>query len=65
MKPTRSLSAADRAARSKLLRRLAGAKRVEVMLKPEAALALATLRKRSGSTYSTIIESALLAAGGR
>jgi hypothetical protein len=65
MKPTRSLSAADRAARSKLRRRLAGAKRIEAMLKPEAAAALLGLRKRTGSTYSAIIESALVAASKR
>jgi hypothetical protein len=58
-------SAAARSARSKLLRRLAGAKRVEVMLKPEPAKALLGLRKRTGSTYSAIIEEALLAASKR
>jgi hypothetical protein len=54
MKPTRSLSAA-RAARSKFLRRLAGAKRIEAMLKPEAAKALATLRKRTGHPHSAAL----------
>jgi hypothetical protein len=58
-------SAADRAARSKLLRRLAGAKRIEAMLKPEAAKALATLRKRTGHPHSVIIEAALIAASKR
>jgi hypothetical protein len=43
----------------------AGAKRVEVMLQPEAAAVLAALRKRTGSMYSAIIEGALLAAAGR
>jgi hypothetical protein len=58
-------SAAARAAKSKLLRRLAGAKRVEAMLKPEAAKALIELRKRSDGTYSAIIEEALIAASKR
>jgi hypothetical protein len=47
------------------LRRLAGHKRIEVTLKPEPVKALALLRKRTGSTYSAIVEEALLAAAGR
>jgi hypothetical protein len=35
------------------------------MLKPEAAKALADLRKRTGRNYTVIIESALLAASKR
>jgi hypothetical protein len=58
-------SAADRSARSKLRRRLAGHKRIEVMLQPEAAKALLGLRKRTGHPYSVIIDSALLAAAGQ
>jgi len=50
-----------RAARSLLRRRLAGAKRIEAVLKPEAAAALADLHQRSGRTYSAIIEGLLLA----
>jgi hypothetical protein len=73
MKPTNtrgrarpnSLSGTDRAARSLLRRRLAGAKRIEAVLKPEAAAALLGLRKRTGRTYSAIIEEALLAASKR
>ena len=49
------------AARSLLRRRLAGAKRIEAVLKPEAAAALAELRERTGRTYSAIIEGLLLA----
>jgi hypothetical protein len=44
-----------------LRRRLAGAKRIEAVLKPEAAAALADLRQRTGRTYSAIIEGLLLA----
>ena len=54
-------SGTARAARSLLRRQLAGAKRIEAVLKPEAAAALADLRKRTGSTYSAIIEGLLLA----
>ena len=66
MKPmsTRRLkgsSGTARAARSLLRRRLAGAKRIEAVLKPEAAAALADLRERTGGTYSAIIEGLLLA----
>lgn len=57
----RGLSGTARAARSLLRRRLAGAKRIEAVLKPEAAAALMDLRKRSGRTYSAIIEGLLLA----
>ena len=49
-------SGTARAARSLLRRRLAGAKRIEAVLKPEAAAALAELRERTGRTYSAIIE---------
>jgi hypothetical protein len=59
------LSGTARAARSLLRRRLAGAKRIEAVLKPEAAAALADLRTRTGHTYSAIIEEALLAASKR
>ena len=62
--PTRGLSGTARAARSLLRRRLAGAKRVEAVLKPEAAAALAELRERTGRTYSAIIEGLLLAEHG-
>jgi hypothetical protein len=48
-----------------LQRKLAGAKRIEVVLKPPVAKALATLRTRTGWTYSAIIEAALLAASKR
>jgi len=41
------------------------AKRIEAVLKPEAAAALADLRKRTGHTYAAIIEEALLAASKR
>jgi hypothetical protein len=61
----RALSGAARAARSKLRRRLAGAKRIEAVLKPEAAGALAALRERTGATASEIIEAALIAASKR
>ena len=54
-----------RAARSLLRRKLGGGKRIEAVLKPEAAAALADLRERTGSTYKTIIEGALLAASKR
>ncbi|MDQ3776139.1 MAG: hypothetical protein M3461_18205 [Pseudomonadota bacterium] len=54
-------SGTARAARSLLLRQLAGAKRIEAVLKPEGAAALADLRKRTGRTYSAIIEGLLLA----
>jgi hypothetical protein len=57
----RGSSGTARAARSLLRRRLAGAKRIEAVLKPEAAAALADLRKRTGSTYSAIIEGLVLA----
>jgi hypothetical protein len=59
------LSGTARAARSLLRRRLAGAKRIEAVLKPEAAKALIDLRERTGRTYSSIIEAALLAASKR
>ena len=59
------LSGTARAARSLLRRKLGGAKRIEAVLKPEAAAALTTLRERTGSTYKTIIEAALLAASKR
>jgi hypothetical protein len=61
----RGSSGTTRAARSLLRRQLAGAKRIEAVLKPEAAAALAALRKRTGSTYSAIIEEALLGASKR
>jgi hypothetical protein len=59
--PSRGLSGTARAARSVLRRRLAGAKRIEAVLKPEAAAALAGLRKRTGCTCTAIIEGLLLA----
>jgi hypothetical protein len=58
----RASSGAARAARSLLRRRLEGAKRIEAVLRPEFARALTALQQRSGSTYSSIIEEALLAA---
>jgi hypothetical protein len=58
-------SAADRAARSKFLRRLAGAKRIEAMLRPEAAKALAAMQQKTGCTATALIETALLAASRR
>ena len=58
----KGLSGTARAARSLLRRRLAGAKRIEAVLKPEAAAALADLREVTGSSYKSIIEEALLAA---
>ena len=61
----RASSGTARAARSLLRRQLAGAKRIEAVLKPEAAAALIDLRKRSGRTYSAIIEEALVAASKR
>jgi hypothetical protein len=57
----RGSSGSARGARSLLRRRLAGAKRIEAVLKPEAAAALADLRQRTGRTYSAIIEGLLLA----
>ena len=54
-------SGTARAARSLLRRKLAGAKRIEAVLKPEAAAALKDLRERTGRTYSAIIEELLLA----
>lgn len=57
----RGSSASDRAAKSLLRRRLAGAKRIEAVLKPEAVKALSDLQERTGSTYSAIIEGLLLA----
>jgi hypothetical protein len=57
----RGSSGTARAARSLLRRRLAGAKRIEAVLKPEAAAALTELRERSGRTYSAIIEGLLIA----
>ncbi|MDQ3777202.1 MAG: hypothetical protein M3461_24020 [Pseudomonadota bacterium] len=57
----RGLSGTARAARSLLRRRLAGAKRIEAVLKPEAAAALAGLGERTGRTCSAIIEGLLLA----
>ena len=59
--PPSSSSGTGRAARSLLRRRLAGAKRIEAVLKPEAAAALADLQQRSGRTYSAIIEGLLVA----
>jgi hypothetical protein len=59
--PPRGLSGNARAARSLLRRRFAGAKRIEAVLKPEAAAALAELREHTGRTYSAIIEGLLLA----
>jgi hypothetical protein len=53
--------ATARAARSLLRRRLAGAKRIDAVLKPEAAAALTDLRQRTGRTYSAIIETLVLA----
>jgi len=61
----RGSSGTARAARSLLRRRLAGAKRIEAVLKPEAAAALTDLQQRTGRTYSAIIEEALLAASKR
>jgi hypothetical protein len=58
--PPRGSSGTALAARSLLRRQLAGAKRIEAVLKPEAAAALAYLRKRTGRTYSAI-EGLLLA----
>jgi len=52
-------------ARSLLRRRLAGAKRIEAVLKPDAAAALADLRQRTGRTYAAIIVEALLVASKR
>jgi hypothetical protein len=63
--PPRGSSGTTRAARSLLRRQLAGAKRIEAVLKPEAAAALADLRQRTGRTYSAIIEEALVAASKR
>jgi hypothetical protein len=60
-----ALSGTARAARSLLRRKLAGAKRIEAVLKPEAAAALIDLQKGTGRTYSAIIEEALLAASKR
>jgi hypothetical protein len=54
-------SGTARAARSLLRRKLAGAKRIEAVLKPEAAAALNDLRQRTGRTYSAIIEGLVLA----
>jgi hypothetical protein len=59
--PPRGLSGTERAARSLLRRRQAGAKRIEAVLKPEAAKALSVLQRRTGRTYSAIIEGLLLA----
>jgi hypothetical protein len=59
--PPRASSGAARAATSLLRRKLAGAKRVEAVLKPEAAAALTELRQRTDRTYSAIIEGLLLA----
>jgi hypothetical protein len=47
-------SGTARAARSLLRRQLAGAKRIEAVLKPEAAAALIDLQKGTGRTYSAI-----------
>jgi hypothetical protein len=44
-----------------LRRRLASAKRIEAVLKPEVAAVLIGLRERTGPTYSAIIEGLLLA----
>jgi hypothetical protein len=57
----KGLSGTARAARSLLRRRLAGAKRIETVLKPEAAAALIDLQKGTGRTYAAIIEGLLLA----
>ena len=59
--PPGGSSGTARAAMSLLRRRLAGAKRIEAVLKPEAAAALTDLRQRTGRTYSAIIEGLLLA----
>ncbi|MGH8627873.1 MAG: hypothetical protein ACREYC_22255 [Gammaproteobacteria bacterium] len=59
--PARGLSGTARAARSLLRRRQAGVKRIEAVLKPEAARALADLGTRTGRTYLSIIEGLLLA----
>ena len=59
--PPRGLSGTARAAHSLLRRKLAGAKRIEAVLEPEAAAALVDLRERTGGTYSAIIERLLLA----
>jgi hypothetical protein len=58
-------SGTARAARSLLRCRLSGAKPIEAVLKPEAAGALADLRKRTGRTYSAIIEGLLVAGHAR
>jgi hypothetical protein len=57
----RGSSGTDRAARSLVRRRLAGAKRIEAVLKPEAAAALIDLRKVTGRSYKQIIEAPLIA----
>lgn len=44
-----------------LRRRLAGAMRIDAVLKPEAAAALIYLRQHTGRTYLAIIEGLLLA----
>jgi hypothetical protein len=59
--PPGSSSGTARAARSLLRRRLAGAKRIEAVLKPEAARALAELREVTGRSYKQIIEAVLIA----
>ena len=63
--PPRGSSGTAWAARSLLRRRLGGAKRIEAVLKPEAARALIDLRGRTGHTYSAIIEGLLRAAAKR
>ena len=57
----RGLSGTERAARSLLRRRLAGAMRIDAVLKPEAAATLIYLRQHTGRTYLAIIEGLLLA----
>jgi hypothetical protein len=52
----RGLSGTDRAARSLLRRRLAGAKDIEAVLGPGGARALIDLRECTGRTYSAIME---------
>jgi hypothetical protein len=54
-------SGTERAARSCVVASRALTKRIEALLGPEAAAALIDLRKRTGRTYSAIIEGLLLA----
>jgi hypothetical protein len=57
--------ASARARHSLLQRKLAGAQRIEAVLRPEAAKALAVLQERTGFTYKVLIEAALIAASKR